>query len=310
MTIDRIGTFVNSRLIAAQFQRAQYELNEANRQVASGRVSDTYAGYGNKTAALEAARSTVARAQGHIAVARQVATRLDLQDVQLVELSNTVDRARQAMTSAIAQGDAAALMAAMEDVFEQAVTILNTRDGSGYIYGGENDQTPPVTVGSLDDLAALPSVADAFANGDVERNARIGDSRTVQVGVLASDLATELFTMLRDIKQFDQGAGGPFGNPLTPAQDSFLTGQIQVAISAHTSVNNQAAANGDRYRLVQSALEELSAASTVYQGFVAEIEDVDMGEAMARLNQNYVALQAALQVTASLGELSLLNFIE
>jgi flagellin-like hook-associated protein FlgL len=97
---------------------------------------------------------------------------------------------------------------------------------------------------------------------------------------------------------------------MSPAQDSFLGSQIQVAINAHTSVNAQAAANGDRYQLVQKALEELNASSTVYQGFVAEIQDVDMGQAMARFNQNYVALQAALKVSATMGQLSLLQFLE
>jgi flagellar hook-associated protein 3 FlgL len=310
MTIDRIGTFMSSRLLLSQLQRAEHELNESNRQVAGGRVSDTYAGYGTKTAALEAARSAAAKAEAHMAVAKQVSSRLDLQDTQLAQLSNIVDRARQAMMQAMAQGNGSALMGQMEDIFDQAITVLNAKDGSGYIYGGENDQTPPVTVTNLTDLAALPSVDDAFANGTVGREARIGENRTVQVGVLASDLAKELFTMLRDIKQFDQGGSGPFAMNLTPAQDSFLGTQIQAAINAHTSVNAQAAANGDRYQLVQNVLSELNAASTVYQGFVADIQDVDMGEAMARFNQNYVALQAALKISATMGQLSLMNFID
>ena len=310
MAIDRIGTFMNSHLLLAQIQRAEHELNESNRQVAGGRVSDTYAGYGTKTAALEAARSAAAKAEAHMAVAKQASSRLDLQDAQLAQLSDIVDRARQTMMQAMAQGNGATLMVQMQDIFDQALTVLNAKDGSGYLYGGENDQVPPVTVTNLTDLAALPSVADAFANGSVAREARIGENRTVQVGVLASDLATELFTMLRDIKQFDQGAGGPFATNLTAAQDSFLGSQIQVAISAHTNVNAQAAANGGRYQLVQHALSELNAASTVYQGFVAEIQDVDMGQAMARFNQNYVALQAALKISATMGQLSLMNFIE
>jgi flagellar hook-associated protein 3 FlgL len=310
MTVDRIGTFMNSQLILAQMRRAAHELNESNRQVASGRVSDTYTGYGSQTAALEVARSSAARAEAHIAIANQVSSRLDLQNTQLVELGNVVDRARQAMMLALSQSDGTALMAQMEDIFDQAVAVLNAKDGSGYIYGGENDQTPPVTVSNLDELAALPSVDDAFANGTVARSARIGENRDVQVGLLASDLATELFTMLRDIKQFDQGVSGPFGGTLTVAQDSFLGSQIQVAVNAQTTVNAEAAGNGDRYQLVQRALEDLAASSTVYQGFVAEIQDVDMGEAMSRLNQNFVGLQAALKVSATLGQLSLLNFME
>jgi flagellar hook-associated protein 3 FlgL len=42
---------------------------------------------------------------------------------------------------------------------------------------------------------------------------------------------------------------------------------------------------------------------------VSDLESVDMGEAITRLNQNQVALQAALQVASQLNRLSLLNFL-
>ena len=52
----------------------------------------------------------------------------------------------------------------------------------------------------------------------------------------------------------------------------------------------------------------LSAAHAKYS-FTSDLEDVDMGEAISRLNQNQVALQAALQVTSQLNKISLLNYL-
>ena len=49
--------------------------------------------------------------------------------------------------------------------------------------------------------------------------------------------------------------------------------------------------------------------SVVYKGFVSNIEDVDMAQALAQLNQNQVALQAAFQVTSTLNRLSLLDYL-
>ena len=49
--------------------------------------------------------------------------------------------------------------------------------------------------------------------------------------------------------------------------------------------------------------------STLYQGFASDIQDVDMATAATNLNQNQTALQAALEVTAQLGQLSLLNYL-
>ncbi len=49
--------------------------------------------------------------------------------------------------------------------------------------------------------------------------------------------------------------------------------------------------------------------STLYQGFVSNLQDVDMGTAITQLNQNQMALQAAVQVTAQLNQVSLLNYL-
>jgi flagellar hook-associated protein 3 FlgL len=310
MAIERLGTAVNTQILMTQMQRAEATLNRTNLQIATGQVADNYPGYGDKTAALEAARSAAARAEANKSVAQQVASRLDLQDTQLTQLGTLVDEVRQSLTKTMANNDGSVLMGQLEDLFEQAVTILNSKDGSGYIYGGDNDQSPPVVVKTLADLAALPAVSDAFANGTVERSARIGENRSVQVGVLASDLATEIFTLFRDIKQFDQGVNGPFSGTLTASQDAFLGTGVQDAMSAHTGVLAHAAANGDRYQLVQGAIQDLDAATTVYKGFAADIQDVDMGEALARLNQAQIGLQAALHISSTIGQLSLLNFME
>ena len=309
MAIERVGTLANTQIMLSHVMRAESALNKTNKQVASGYVSDTYTGYGNKIATLEAARSAAARAEAHIAIAQQAASRLDLQDTQLQQLSAIAGRVRQALTRAVASDDSSALMLQLQDLFDQAVTVLNAKDGSGYIYGGDNDQTPPITVATLADLAALPAASDAFANGTTERQLRIGENRTIQVGLLASDLGTELFTLFRDIAQFDQGVDGPFTGQLTPAQDNFLSSKIQDAATAYAGVNSIMAANGDRYRVVQDTILELQATATVYKTFVGNIQDVDMGEALARLNQNQVALQAAFHVASTLNQLSLLNYL-
>jgi flagellar hook-associated protein 3 FlgL len=310
MAIDRLGTAVNAQILMTQLQRAQSTLNRTNLQIATGDVADNYPGYGRKTAALEAARSAAERAEANKSVAQQVSSRLDLQDTQLTQLGSLVEQVRQTVTNVMANNDGSVLMGQLEDLFEQAVTILNAKDGSGYVYGGENDQSPPVVVNSLADLAALPAVSDAFKNGTMERSARIGENRSVKVGVLASDLGTELFTLFRDIKQFEQGANGPFAGTLTAPQEAFLQTGVQDAMNAHNGVLAQAAANGDRYQLVQGAIQDLDAATNVYRGFAADIQDVDMGEAFARLNQAQVALQAALHVSSTIGQLSLLNFMK
>jgi len=309
MSIDRIGSFANTQLMLAQIQKAENALDTSNRQVATGKLSDNYAGYGDKTAVMEAARSAAARADANVAAAQQASARLDIQDAQLTQLSDLTGQIRHALTKAAADQDGTSLIYQLQGYFNQVVDLLNSKDANGFVYAGDNSQTPPVTVSSLSDLAALPSVADAFANGTVKTTVRVGENQTVQVGMLASDVATDLFTLLRQVAQFDAGGSGPFGGTTTPAQQSFLESTIPTAIDVAGGVNAQAAANGIRYKAVQSTIDQLQASSTVYKSFVSNIEDVDMTQAVAQLNQHQIALQAAFQVTSTLNRLSLLNYL-
>ena len=310
MSLDRIGTGANAQFMFAQIQKAELALDASNRQVASGKVADTYSGFGDKTAVMEAARSVAARADANVATAQQASNRLDLQDTQLSQLADLADQVRQTLTKAAADQDATSLMTQMQGFFSQAVDILNAKDGNGYIYAGDNNQTPPVTVQNLSDLAALPSVATAFANGSVKTAVRVGEGQTVQVGLLASDLGTQLFSLFRQVAQFDAGGSGPFDATTSAAQQSFIESTIPTAATVAADANQQSAGNGIRYQMVQDTLTRLKSTSTVYKGVVSNIEDVDVAEALAKLNQNQIALQAAFQVTSKLNQLSLLDYLQ
>ena len=309
MTINRVGTNAAQALLLAQMQIAENRMDVSNKQVATGKISDAYSGYAGKTATLEGARTASLRADADIATAQQATRRLDLQDTLLSQLSDLAGEVREAITGAVSTGNGSSLKTQMQGFYDRAVQLLNAKDGDAYVFGGEKDSTPPVSAATLDDLAALPATSDAFANGTVKRTVRIGQAQTVQTGMLASDLGTQLFDLFRNVAQFDAGTNGPFGDQLSPAQNDFLTTSIKTAADAASGINVQAGANGSRYQTVQSAMEQLTATSTIYKTFVSNIEDVDMATAVSNLNQNQVAFQAALQVTAKLNQVTLLDFL-
>jgi flagellar hook-associated protein 3 FlgL len=309
MAIERIGTNASANLLLAQIKIAESRLEDSNRQVSTGHVSDNYAGYAGKTSALEGARTAAARADADIATAQEASRRLDLQDNLLGQLSDLGNNVRQAISEAAANGNGASLMSEMKGYYDQAVQILNAKDGDTYIFAGEKDGTPPVNAATLDDLAALPTASDAFDNGTVKRTIRIGQGQTVEVGQLASDLGTQLFSLFQSVAQFDQGANGPFGNQLTQSQSDFLTTNIKTAADAASDINVQVGSNGFKYKAVQDAMDHLQASSTIYKTLVSNIEDVDMTDAVSKLSQNQLAFQAALQVTAKLNQVSLLDFL-
>ena len=56
MTIDRIGSYAHAQLMFGYIMKAENALDISNRQVATGKIADNYAGYRDKTAIMEAAR--------------------------------------------------------------------------------------------------------------------------------------------------------------------------------------------------------------------------------------------------------------
>jgi flagellar hook-associated protein 3 FlgL len=310
MTIGTVSTSAQSMLLISQLNQDNTALNQTQQQVSSGLVSTTYGGYGDQTAALESAQAAVDRTNSYQAATQLALNQANLQDTQLTQLSSLASQLQQDITTAVANNTGSTLMASASSIYDQVTQILNSQDSNGnYIYGGDQNNTPPVTTTSLSDLASLSSVSQAFTSGTVKGSVQVGDGQTVQVGLLASNIGTGILQTLSDIANFNTGSSGNFGSTLTGAQSTFLSNEIPVSQSAGETVTNAAAQNGDTYQQLQGALTQQQAMSTLYTGFVSNIQNVNMASAISSLNLDQTALQAATEVTAQLGQISLLNYL-
>jgi len=310
MTVDRVASNAQAQILLQQINRASSRMATAQQQVASGKVASDYAGIGGKTSALEAARASAARADAYQTATKAALNQVDLQDTQLSQLSAVAEQLHQAVLTAVGNSDATGMMEAVQSVFDQAAAILNSKDSNGnYLFGGDKDDQPPFNVTSLSQLAGLANVSDAFDNGTQKKSVMIGDGQAVTIGVLASDVGAKLMQTLKDIASFDAGPTGSFSSTLDGAQEAFLSGELPSAQDASAGLNLANASNGITYNRLSEASDQQQALNTLYKGFVSNIEDVDMGTAITQLNESQTALQAALQVTAQLGQISLLNYL-
>jgi flagellar hook-associated protein 3 FlgL len=235
-----------------------------------------------------------------------------MQDTQLTSLSDLVAKQKKAVSDASSNNDGTTLMGQVQSIFDQATALLNSKDANGdYFYSGGKTDTAPVNVTSLSQLSALPAVSGAFTNGDIKKSVQVADGVNVSFGVLASDVGTGLMQALKDIASFDAGSSGDLNNAksLSQAQADFLNGQITSLTGVATDLNTKVAANGYVYNRLQDAGTQQTAMTTLYKGFVNDIQSTNMADAATQLSLNQTALQAALQVTATLHQLSLLNYL-
>jgi len=312
MSVDRIATSQQSAYMLGQINAAGARLDNVNKQIASGVVADTYAGFGDKAQVLQATLSAQARNNSYTTATGLATTQTDLQDTQLSSLSDLAAQLKKAVSDAVANNDPTGLMNTVNNVFSQAVSILNSKDANGdYIYSGGKTDTAPVSINSLGQLISASSTASIFTNGTARKAVQVADGQSISFGVTASDAATGLMQALKDVASFDAGASGSFDTStnLSQAQTTFLTGQISATATVAAGLTNVTAQNGSVYNQLKAATDQQSANDTLYKGFVDKVQNTNMADAATQLSLNQTALQAALQVTSTLNRLSLLNFM-
>jgi flagellar hook-associated protein 3 FlgL len=312
MSIDRVSTSAQTAFFLSQIQNAGNALDTVQEQIASGKNANTYAGFGDKAQILTATIAAKARNTAYTNATKFAVTQTDLQDTQLTSLSSLATSLKKAVSDAVANNDATTLMTQAQSIFEQASAILNSKDANGdYIYSGGKTDVPPVTVGSLTALQALPAVSGAFANGNLNKSVQVADGVTVDYSLTASDVGTDLMQALKDIAGFDAGGSGNFNaaTSLSAAQGTFLTNAIAQTGTVGTNLNAVTAANGYVSNRLTDSQTQQASMTTLYKGFVSDVQDTNMAEAATRLSLNQTQLQAALQVTAGLHQLSLLNYL-
>jgi flagellar hook-associated protein 3 FlgL len=312
MSIDRVSTASQTAFFLSQIQNSGNALDQVQEQIASGKNANTYAGFGDKAQVLTATIAANARNSAYTNATKFAVTQTDIQDTQLASLSSLATSLKKAVSDAVANNDATTLMTQAQSIFDQASAILNSKDANGdYIYSGGKTDVPPVSVGALAGLLPLTGASQAFANGDLKKSVQVADGVTVSYSLNASDVATGLMQALKDIADFDAGGSGNFNaaTNLSSAQNSFLSNAIAQVATVGTGINATAASNGYVSNRLTDAQTQQASMDTLYKGFVSDIQDTDMAKAATQLSLNQVQLQAALQVTAGLHKLSLLNYL-
>lgn len=307
--LDRVGTLNHSTVLLNEYQRIQSRIVETQTQISSGKVGDTYVDVDNRAGVLSAAKAKSARTETLLDSAKEVQSKLGTQDVQLQHLAELSDQLREAIQNAIATGRGETLMESARGIYKTAATILNSQLDGVYIYAGTRTDTAPVSAKTLDELLAAPAVSDVFTNTAIQQTQSVEEGVTMETGLLASDLGTDLFQMLRDLAGMNAGVDGPFASTLNQAQKTFLEGQMAQIPSVSRELNTYAAVNGTRYKQVEDIVARHEDTAIELKKFIGDIEDVDLAAAITRLNQDQAAQQAAARIIANLQDNSLLNYL-
>jgi flagellar hook-associated protein 3 FlgL len=308
--MTRITNFNQHLRVTSYLLRASEEQAKTQQQIASGKKVTSFADLSGDTGVLLSAKRVEANLEQYSRTANEVLNRLNVQDIQMRELENAAGDLRQAVNQAIATGSGLNFMEELEGIFGRVVGVLNSSVDGKYVYAGTRTNVAPVNVSDLAGLAALGSVDDAFENNDLKRSVAIDDGEMVEFGFLAKDLARDIFQEIKDLKAYnDAVATGPLSGDIGGTKSTYLEGRIAGIIKINQDITSQVAMNGRLINVVDSSIIRNADEDVFVKEFIGSIEDVDLAEAVSRLNLNQVQTEATARMVSQLTRLSLLDFL-
>jgi len=215
-------------------------------------------------------------------------------------LQQIYDRASQLGTlgtGTLGSSAAASYASELDQLIQQSVQTVNGQLDGAYLYAGTATDTPPytTTTDSNGQITAVSYVGNSMQTTipvSTTANVAPGTSGTTNAGF--ADLINNMIS-LRDA--------------LTSG-DSTAMNTANTALSGSDAVITDAVAdNGAVQARIQAEQTQLQSASTQTDSLISGDTNADLPSTIVKLNQAQVAYQAALQTSASVMQMSLLNYI-
>ena len=305
--MNRISDIGLQQMLLQGFQNTQSAAQVSQIQLSSGKVSQTYGGYGADALRLLSSEGVFARATAYETAGQIGLTRLETQETNLTTIADGIADARQSFVATLATGNAELLLPGLEATAQRVLSALNAQLGGVYVFGGDDGAVPPVNAQSLADLGAAPSISALFNEG-ARVSLAIEEGVNIDGGPLASEIAQDLLLELQDLANAPATLG-PFQGNLTAAQQTYISNKVAIFDQLAADLNEHLGLNGVGQAQAADAVERNQQRRDLAEIVASEIEDIDIAEVIARLNQDQLAIEASGRALAQASQLSLLNFI-
>lgn len=307
--MNRISSAMIPAASLGDLQRAQRELVEAARQSSAQTRASDLKGYGREAQTLVSAERLAARLGGFQETARELTTRMQIQDVALGRAAEAVNKLKDELFQNIGLESGEGVRAQLEEAFAVVKDTMNTNLGGRYLFGGVMNDRPPVTAASLSDLAANP-LTDSIEQGAQSQMMRVEESRVVSAGLVADDVISDAMAAIKRLAELDEGVDGPFSGDLTATQRQAIHDELSNLSQAFDNILSRQAENGRLMKEVDSAGKRLTSRLNALDEAIGGIVNVDLAEVAVRLNQAQFAYESSASVFNVLRNMSLLNMLE
>jgi flagellar hook-associated protein 3 FlgL len=234
----------------------------------------------------------------------------------LSSLQTLTSRAQELVTSATsgtaAQSNLDSYASEVQQLTQEAVQLMNTKDASTgqYLFGGTNSTVPPY-------------VATTDANGNItgvtyQGNASVNQTEIAPGVTVAVDVPganTDTSGVRGMITDATSGADLfnhliTFANDLTSGDTSAISGTDSTNLQNDSdNVLYQVSSNGAVQTHLESAATFVSSQSTSLDTLISNTSGANLSDTLVQLSQAQTAYQAALESSAKVMGLSILNYL-
>lgn len=305
--MTRISDLGFQQILLNSFQRAQGSAQARQIQLSTGKISDRYSGVGVATGQLLSAEGILERVNAYEKAASVAASRLEMQEAAMTTVADSVARLRERFVVALSTGSAELIAPELAAEAQRIIGALNAELGGVYVFGGVDGTVPPTTARSIADIAGASDMDALFVDA-ARQSLAVEEGTSVDGGATAREIASGLYATLKEIANAPQSLGA-FSGQLTNAQAAFLTQKIADLDSVSTGLHRELGLNGLAQGQAEDARQRNVQRRDLAEIVAAEIENVDLAEVVARLNQDRIAIEAAAQALKQASDMSLLNFL-
>jgi flagellar hook-associated protein 3 FlgL len=243
----------------------------------------------NHLASLDQNQKIIQQAQGY----------LNATDSAMGGVTNLLRQARtiavQASSDTITDESKQALAKQVQSIIQSLGTIGNSTYGSRYLFAGQRNDAPPYVANG--ENFTYQGGSAKTQDGDIRLDIGVGES--VRINASGDEAITPAINALANLR--DRIRGGK------SAEISTLSlKEMDDAIQQNLSVRSDV---GTRSQHLQQILQRNDAAKVNFSRILSDIEDTDIPKAVVELQSAQTAYQAALQSTARIGQISLLDFL-
>lgn len=326
----RISTSAQNIRINDQITSIQRQINDAQLQISTGKLSQTYSGYGAQDVrlliSLKEQRTSVQSYVDTINATKVKTTAIDATLTSITDIAQDLRKKLYEQVQGLYGDSSTALQTYANATIDQLTNLLNQSAGGKYLFNGTDTDAQPMIASATTkaaytqpalsggSAAVITNVQNFFATDTNWNNvttpapgslqARVDKGVDVSYGELGNDDAFEtVFEVLYAFANvnFQTGDDTNYQNLV-----NWGIGQIE---SAFDSVNDMVGQNG----VVQAQLEDRLSAhadtTTILENQVTDIEDVDPYKAVSTFQTLQAQLESSYQTTAILRNLSLTKYL-